>query len=93
MDNARYQYNNQVKELAASLDLELLYLPAYSPNLNLIERLWKLVKAKCLGNRYYEDFGDFKTAIDSCLTHLNGSQRDALKSLLTENFKILQNPN
>jgi transposase len=93
MDNARYQYNNQVKELAASLDLELLYLPPYSPNLNLIERLWKLVKTKCLRNRYYENFGDFKAAIDSCLTGLNGSQRDALKSLLTENFQILQNPN
>ena len=93
MDNARYQYNNQVKELAASLDLELLYLPPYSPNLNLIERLWKLVKTKCLRNRYYENFGEFKAAIDSCLTNLNGSQRDALKSLLTENFQILQNPN
>ena len=93
MDNARYQYNNKVKELATSLDLELLFLPAYSPNLNLIERLWKLVKTKCLRNRYYENFGDFKAAIDSCLTRLNGSERDSLKSLLTENFQILQNPN
>jgi hypothetical protein len=92
MDNARYQYN-QVKELAASLNLELLYLPPYSPNLSLIERLWKLVKTKCLRNRYYEHFGEFKAAIDSCLTSLNGSQRDALKSLPTENFQILQNPN
>jgi len=36
--------------------IELLYLPAYSPDLNLIERLWKLTKKKCLTNRHYPNF-------------------------------------
>lgn len=92
MDNARYQYNNEVKDLAAALDIELLYLPPYSPNLNLIERLWKLVKSKCLRNRYYEDFGKFKGAIDDFIVGLNGPNREALKSLITEKFQTLPIP-
>jgi hypothetical protein len=43
LDNARYQRCAQVSALAASLDIELCFLPPYSPNLNLIERLWKFV--------------------------------------------------
>jgi transposase len=56
LDNARYQKCKLVQELALSLSIELLYLPAYSPNLNLIERLWKFVKKKCLWSKYYQDF-------------------------------------
>jgi transposase len=43
MDNARYQKCKIVAALADQLDIDLLFLPAYSPNLNLIERLWKFV--------------------------------------------------
>jgi transposase len=88
LDNARYQRNRQVTELAAELGIELLYLPTYSQNLNLIERVWKLVKSKCLRNRYYEDFGKFRGAIDSFLDSLNGSTKILLESLLTEKFHI-----
>ena len=45
------------------LQIELCFLPAYSPNLNLIERLWKFVKKQCLYSHYYADFTAFKTAI------------------------------
>jgi transposase len=92
MDNARYQYNPQVQELARSLNIELLYLPAYSPNLNLIERVWKLVKSKCLRNHYYENFESFRFAIDSFLHSLRGTNRTLLRSLITENFQIYANP-
>lgn len=92
MDNARYQYNAQVQELAGSLKIELLYLPAYSPNLNLIERVWKLVKSKCLRNHYYEDFDSFRSAIDSFLASLRGEDRHLLQSLVTENFQLYSNP-
>ena len=44
LDNARYQKCKIVEELALSLSIELLYLPSYSPNLNLIERRVKLFK-------------------------------------------------
>ncbi len=56
LDNARYQKCQIVWLLACELNIELLYLPSYSPNLNLIERLWKFVKKKCLYSIYYADF-------------------------------------
>lgn len=49
---ARYQRCALVQDLASSLKIELLFLPGYSPNLNLIERLWKFVKKECLAARY-----------------------------------------
>jgi transposase len=67
LDNARYQKCALVFDLAQSLNIELLYLTTYSPNLNLIERLWKFVKKKCLYSVYYPDFSSFKFAISSCL--------------------------
>lgn len=67
LDNARYQKCKLVMELAESLGIELLYLPPYSPNLNLIERLWKFVKKQCLYFIYYPDFNSFKGSIVSCL--------------------------
>ena len=48
LDTARYQRCTLVQSVADTLGIELLYLPAYSPNLNLIERLWKFVKKQCL---------------------------------------------
>ena len=80
MDNARYQHCALVISKAAVLGIELLYLPAYSPNLNLIERLWKLVKKRCLTNRYYENFEKFRAAIDDCLRDLNGVAKAELDS-------------
>ena len=46
LDNARYQKCAVVCATAASLQIELSFLPAYSPNLKLIERLWKFVKSR-----------------------------------------------
>ena len=63
LDNARYQRCALVQTHAAQLHIELLFLPAYSPNLNLIERLWKFVKKQCLYAKHYPDFGTFTHAI------------------------------
>lgn len=92
LDNARYQYNGLVMHLAESLEIELLYLPSYSPNLNLIERVWKLVKSKCLRNKYYEDFAAFKKSIDQFLASLNGTNKGLLETLLTHNFQTFTIP-
>ena len=67
MDNARYQRNDIIRELAADLGFELLFLPSYSPNLNLIERLWRFVKRTALRGRYHPDFASFRAAIERCL--------------------------
>jgi transposase len=92
LDNARYQKCEVVRLLAAELGIELLYLPSYSPNLNLIERLWKFVKKEVLACRYYEDFARFKAAITECLEGVEGKHRGAIKSLLTLRFQTFEKP-
>lgn len=87
LDNARYQKCRLVWEVAASLNIELLYLPPYSPNLNLIERLWMFVKKQCLYSKYYDNFDLFKQAISECLAHTHDTHKEALDSLLTLNFQ------
>lgn len=91
MDNARYQRCKLVMNHAAKQNIELLFLPAYSPNLNLIERLWKLTKRRCLTNIYHRDFKSFRAAIDQCLDDLTGPLKAELESLLTLNFQFFPN--
>lgn len=67
LDNARYQRCQLVMEMAEKLNIELLFLPSYSPNLNLIERLWKWIKKDCLYCKYYDCFDKFKQQIDCSL--------------------------
>ena len=81
LDNARYQRCSLVQNLAAKLNVKLVFLPPYSPNLNLIERLWKLVKSE-LRTKYYDDFVKFKLRIDSILGDLSGTYRKQVSNLL-----------
>jgi transposase len=91
LDNARYQKCAVVTELAASLGIELLYLPGYSPNLNLIERVWKFVKKECLQSIYYGSYEAFTAAIEKCLAELPTTHKPAMDSLLTHNFQTFGN--
>lgn len=91
MDNARYQRCHFVRDHAASEGIDLLFLPPYSPNLNLIERLWKLTKRRCLTNQYYPNFKAFCQAIDKCLDDLSGPLKEELTTLMTLNFQFFQN--
>jgi transposase len=88
LDNARYQKCALVKTLAASLGIELLYLPSYSPNLDLIERLWKFVKKGCLGCRVLPTYEAFTQAIDDCLSNLNTRHKHQMKTLLNLEFQL-----
>ena len=80
-----------VRSQAILLDIELVFLPSYSPNLNLIERYWKFVKKKCLYNRFYEDFESFCTAIDECLANGNKVFAEELKTLMNLKFQSFEN--
>jgi len=92
LDNARYQHARVVEELAEQLNIELLFLPTYSPNLNLIERLWKFVRKECLNARYYKDFDGFVGAIQNCLSKVGSYHyEDKLKTLLTLRFQTFNN--
>jgi len=90
LDNARYQRCNLVVEKAKSLQIELCFLPSYSPNLNLIERVWKFVKKKCLYSKYYEKFPAFKSAISTCLSELSSTHKSELATLLSLRFQLFE---
>lgn len=87
MDNARYQRCALVQELAKALSIELLFLPSYSPNLNLIERLWKFMKKEALNSRELQDFGKFKEAIDACIADLPEKHQAKVATLMAHNFQ------
>lgn len=87
LDNARYQHCKLVMNLAKELNIHLEFLPSYSPNLNLIERLWKFLKKDVLYGRHYATFEGFRGAIDGCLAKIPAEHRDKLKSLMTHNFQ------
>jgi transposase len=91
LDNARYQRCALVQALARLLRIELLFLPSYSPNLNLIERLWKFVKQECLASRVLPDYAAFTGAIDGCLANLSTTYKEEMETLLTLNFQTFEN--
>ena len=87
LDNARYQRRALDTATAKALGIALLFLPSYSPNLNLIERLWKFVKKEVLNSRHHQDFNRFRDAIDGCLADLATKHREKLATLLAHNFQ------
>ena len=91
LDNARYQRNAVVLTMAQHLGITLLFLPSYSPNLNLIERLWKFIKRRTLYGRYHPTFADFRAAIEETLANLPTTHATNLTSLMTLNFQRFEN--
>jgi len=87
LDNARYQRNATVQALAAQLGIRLLFLPSYSPNLNLIERLWRFLKRHSIYGRYHPTFSDFKAAIEETIDGLSTTHADQLATLMTLQFQ------
>src|SRR3954463_11027366 len=89
LDNARYYSKPCVKEwLGKHREFRLVPLPAYSPNLNLIERLWKFLRKKAL-NRWHKTFEEMQDAVAGVLDRL-GDHRDELSTLMTERFAIVE---
>lgn len=91
MDNARYQRCTLVTEKAFELGIQIVFLPPYSPNLNLIERLWKFVKKKVLYNQYYPKYEQFHQAISKCLKQTDTTYKEDLDTLLVANFQSFKN--
>jgi transposase len=87
LDNARYQKCEAVTKLAQELGVALHYIPPYSPNLNLIERLWKHVKGR-LRSKYYDRFDAFKTAIDSIVDDTDKGSKKFVDKLIGESVQI-----
>jgi len=88
-DNARYYKCKFVTDYLEISKIELIFLPPYSPNLNLIERLWKHFRKKILYNKYYETFEEFKLACKLFFKNIKKYQNE-LSSLLIDNFQLFQ---
>jgi len=88
LDNARYYKNRLIYEYLNSSKIKLLFMPPYSPNLNLIERLWKFMRKTILYNKYYEKFANFKTELMSFFENIH-QYHPQLSTLLTKNFQII----
>lgn len=89
LDNAGYNRAYEVQEIAEALDIILIYLPPYCPNLNLIERLWKYFKKKVIKNQYYKLFEEFSYNVSLFFGSYTNFMDD-LKNLLTLNFGIIK---
>jgi transposase len=87
LDNASYYVAKWLRQQLEGSKIVLHFLPSYSPNLNLIERLWKFFKKEILYNSYYETFEEFLSACKNffrCRTKYKAE----LRSLITEKFQL-----
>ena len=87
LDNAKYQRNKIVQGLAAELNIRLLFLPSYSPNLNLIERLWGFAKRQSVYGKYHANFDSFRAAIEKTLAEIPTTHARRLETLMTLKFQ------
>ena len=88
-DNARYYRSGIVKDFLKDTKIQLVFLPPYSPNLNLIERLWRFFKKKVTDNHYYKTFEEFSHASQQFFNRLH-EHTSSLRSLLVENFQVIR---
>jgi len=90
LDNARYYHAQIVKDfLKEHPRIKLMFLPAYSPNLNIIERLWKILKKKVVYNKFYLKFEDFREKIMEFLESQPWNEKEFEKTL-TDKFQIIR---
>ena len=71
------------------IGIKIHYLPAYSPNLNPIERLWKLMKKKTMNNKFHKTYKEFKTALEQFFQNINDYKLE-LSTLINNNFQTLK---
>jgi transposase len=92
LDNASHYHARVVKRwILHHRRFKLIFLSTYSPNLNLIERLWRFFHQKATWNRYFETFEEFRTTSLNFFKNLNLYQKE-LSSLLTDNWKRIEFP-
>lgn len=87
LDNARYHYSKSVRAFLENSRIKLVFLPSYSPNLNLIERLWKFFKKKVLYNRYHENIKDFRAACIRFFKNINQYHED-IDKIMSGEFEL-----
>ena len=87
-DNARYYKNKALAEWVATTKIIPVFLPPYSPNLNLIERLWKFLRKKIINTCFYRKKEEFRQAVIQFFENIP-LYRHELGTLMTLNFHVL----
>jgi len=90
LDNARAQKNKALKAYLENSRIKLHYLPPYSPNLNPIERIWKMLKEKTVYNRYHSSSLEFFAVVRDFFTEKIPKMLDELKSRVNDNFQMIE---
>lgn len=88
-DNAGYHRSKKVKEYLADKQIELVFLPPYSPNLNPIERLWKFMHSIVTNNRFYSDFKSFSSSLMNFFDQIS-KYKERMKTLINDNFQTIK---
>ena len=89
-DNAKYVKNSKIFKFVRGTNIYIDFIPPYAPNLNLIERVWKLMKKVVRGNYFIETFKEFKKEILKFFVELPSLYINKLETLLSENFQIIE---
>ena len=92
LDNASYQKCAFVADLAAQLGISLVFIPPYSPNLNLVERFWKFAKNR-LRTKYYDDFDLFQQTIDGILNSADKENKTLIDKLIGDKVQLFDDIN
>ncbi len=87
LDNARYHYSKSVRSFLENSKIKLVFLPSYSPNLNLIERIWKLFKKKVLYNKYHKNLDAFRKACIYFFRNFD-AHHDEIARLMSGEFEL-----
>jgi len=90
LDNAAAHKNSKLAEYLKRSRIRLHYLPPYSPNLNPIERLWKIFRETTLYNRYFDTCWDFFAAVREFFADKVHKMRGFLKRRINDNFQIIK---
>lgn len=90
LDQAGYHCASLVAKRAAELNIKLHFLPPYSPNLNPIERLWKVMNEQVRNNRFFKGAKDFKEAIAHFFDDILPSIGKSLDSRINDNFQMIK---
>ncbi|WP_123056929.1 IS630 family transposase, partial [Escherichia sp. MOD1-EC7003] len=90
LDGAGYHRSQLVKDWAEVVNIQLHYLPPYSPNLNPIERMWKLMNEHARNNRYFSSTREFRDAIFEFFSHTLPGIADSQASRINDHFQVLK---
>ena len=90
LDGAGYHRSKELQDYVKSTKITLHYLPPYSPNLNPIERLWKIMNEYARNNRHFTTAKEFRDAIGEFFSETIPKIPEVLNSRITSNFQLLK---